>query len=167
MVLPEFRDIKIISGGQTGVDRAALDTAIELGLSHGGWCPAERWAEDGTIPPRYQLEETPSSRPEVRTEWNVRDSDGTLILARGALFGGTAYTVEIARRLGRPCLIVDLRCPPPLAEIRDWICRHRIRRLNVAGPRESNAPGIYQEARDFLHRLLCEGRSESRFLSPR
>lgn len=156
MVLPEFRELKIISGGQTGVDRAALDVAIELGLAHGGWCPAGRWAEDGSIPPQYQLEETPSSRPEVRTEWNVRDSDGTLILARGKLFGGTAFTLEVARRMGRPCLVVDLGQPLPLSEIRQWIGRHGIRRLNIAGPREGNAPGIYAQAREFLRRLFSE-----------
>lgn len=154
MVRPEFRDLVVISGGQTGVDRAALDVAIELGLSHGGWCPAGRWAEDGTIPEHYRLQETPSSRPEVRTEWNVRDSDATLILARGKLFGGTAFTYQVARERGKPYLVVDLSSPPPPAEVRDWLVSHGVRRLNVAGPRESNAPGIYEEARKFLRCLL-------------
>ncbi len=156
MVLREFRDLILISGGQTGVDRAALDLAIELGLPHQGWCPAGRWAEDGTIPQHYRLKETPSLRPEVRTEWNVRDSDGTLILARGEIFGGTAFTKQVAEAQQKPHLLIDLSHPAPVAQVRQWILTHGIRRLNVAGPRESHAPGIYAQAKEFLRRVLCD-----------
>jgi hypothetical protein len=155
VVLPEFRELTIVSGGQTGVDRAALDVAISLGLRHGGWCPAGRWAEDGAIPSIYQLEETPSSNPEVRTERNVIDSDGTLILARGKLTGGTAYTRACAEECSRPFLVVDLANPCSPEEVRRWLLKNKIRRLNVAGPRESVAPGIYEEAKGFLQRVLC------------
>src|SRR5437660_8666127 len=97
---------KLISGGQTGVDRAALDVALELGLPCGGWCPRGRKAEDGVIPDRYPLAETPSPSYRQRTRWNVRDSDGTLILVRGRPTGGTALTLASARRLGKPVLVV-------------------------------------------------------------
>jgi hypothetical protein len=90
------------------VDRASLDAALEFGIPCGGWCPKGRKAEDGPIPPRYPLSETPSADYGQRTEWNVRDSDGTLILNSGELAGGTAQTVEIARRLRKPFLVVDL-----------------------------------------------------------
>src|SRR6266851_4977853 len=96
---------KIISGGQTGVDRAALDVALELGIPCGGWCPKGRRAEDGRIPKRYPLVETPTPAYPVRTEWNVRDSDGTLVLARGQASGGTALTIEFATDYGKPCLV--------------------------------------------------------------
>src|SRR2546426_6950977 len=100
---------KVISGGQTGVDRAALDVALELGVPAGGWCPKGRKAEDGSLAPCYPLTETPSEEYWQRTEWNVRDSDGTLVLTRGAPTEGTAYTIEVAKKLGRPCLVLDLR----------------------------------------------------------
>src|SRR5207302_8438813 len=99
---------RIISGGQTGVDRAALDVALELGLPCGGWCPRGRRAEDGPLDARYPLRETPWSGYPQRTGWNVRDSDGTLILTRGRPDRGTAYTAEVAGRLHKPCLILDL-----------------------------------------------------------
>ncbi|PSQ85488.1 MAG: molybdenum cofactor carrier, partial [Bacteroidetes bacterium QH_2_63_10] len=89
---------KIISGGQTGVDRAALDAALAFNVPVGGWCPKGRRAEDGQIPDRYPLEETPSEAYEQRTAWNVRDSDGTLIITDGSLEGGTALTMTEARR---------------------------------------------------------------------
>jgi Circularly permutated YpsA SLOG family len=103
---------RIVSGGQTGVDRAALDVALELGLECGGWCPRGRRAEDGEIPARYPLRETRSAGYPVRTERNVRDSDATLVLHEGRLGRGTALTAGCARRLGRPLLEVDLRRPP-------------------------------------------------------
>src|SRR5205807_8090891 len=99
---------KIVSVGQTGVDRAALDVAVELGLACGGWCPKGRRAGDGVIPNRYPLAETPREKYPQRTEWNVRDSDGTLILTRGRPKGGTALTKSLARRLRKPCLVLDL-----------------------------------------------------------
>src|SRR5947209_13063019 len=93
---------KIVSGGQTGVDRAALDVALELGLPCGGWCPRGRRAEDGPLPARYPLTETSWEGYPQRTRWNVRDSDGTLILTRGQPDRGTALTIKLAQRLGKP-----------------------------------------------------------------
>jgi predicted Rossmann fold nucleotide-binding protein DprA/Smf involved in DNA uptake len=147
--------MEIVSGGQTGVDRAALDIALELGLRCGGWCPSGRRAEDGAIPARYPLRETPSSAYPERTEWNVRDSDGTLILHRGPLRGGTALTLRRARRLGRPALAVDLSAGPISQSVRDWIARERIATLNVAGPRESEHAGIHDQAAAFLREALA------------
>lgn len=140
----------MISGGQTGVDRAALDAAAAAGLPIGGFCPRGRLAEDGPIPARYPLVETPSAEYPQRTEWNARDSDATLILARGALSGGTAFTLDVARGLGRPTLVLDLAQAPHPDAVHAWCSAHDVRTLNVAGPRESGAPGIYAEARAFL-----------------
>lgn len=148
--LPE----RIVSGGQTGVDRAALDVALELSFSCGGWCPKGRRAEDGTIPDRFPLTETPTDSYEQRTLWNVRDSDGTLVLTEGAPSGGTALTAETARSLGRPLLLVDLNQRPDPDAVRDWLKLAGIRVLNIAGPRESQMPGIYRRAREFLEILL-------------
>ena len=143
--------LRIVSGGQTGVDRAALDAALELGLETGGWCPKGRLAEDGVIPQRYPLRECHSSDYSVRTEWNVRDSDGTLILYDTALEGGTLLTLELAKQLEKSHRVIQLketdRLVSPLIE---WILDNQIRVLNVAGPRESNSPGIYNRAHDFL-----------------
>jgi hypothetical protein len=146
--------VEIVSGGQTGVDRAALDVALALGLPCGGWCPRGRRTEDGPLPARYPLRETPSASYPERTEWNVRDSDGTLVLHRGRLRGGTALTVRLARRQGRPAMTVDLAAAPRAPAVRDWIARERIRRLNVAGPRESEHPGIHAQATQFLRAVL-------------
>ena len=146
--------IEIVSGGQTGVDRAALDTALALGLPCGGWCPRGRRAADGPIPSRYPLRETPSASYPERTEWNVRDSDGTLVLHRGHLRGGTALTVRLARRHGRPALTADLSAAPSARGVREWIARERIRTLNVAGPREREHPGIHAQAMEFLREVL-------------
>src|SRR3954447_14624932 len=95
---------RIVSGGQTGVDRAALDVALALGIPCGGWCPRGRGAEDGLIPERYPLVETPAADASQRTRWNVRDSDGTLILAWGEPTGGTLLTVQACRETGKPHL---------------------------------------------------------------
>ena len=146
---------KIISGGQTGVDRAALDTAIELGLECGGWCPAGRHADDGPIDPRYPLEETNNMDHTVRTGYNVRESDGTLMLHRGGLQGGTAYAVEMARRLGKPVMAIDLDAPPDGRTVVDWIREHAIETLHVGGQREASTPGIYAQAKAYLHEILA------------
>lgn len=144
---------QIVSGGQTGVDRAALDVALELGIACGGWCPKGRLAEDGPIPERYPLRETRSARYARRTAWNVRDSDATLIVARRPLSGGTAYTEQVAVEQERPYLVAA----PDVAEvprIRAWLDANEVAVLNVAGPRESGAPGIHAAASALLLALL-------------
>lgn len=145
---------KIISGGQTGVDRAALDVALELEIACGGWCPKFRRAEDGRIPPEYPLIEASSTNYAERTALNVRDSDGTLILALGELSRGTALTRDMTRRYGRPCLIVDLREEVDLPAVEQWLEENKIRTLNVAGPRESQSPGIHAKAVNALRSLF-------------
>lgn len=148
--------LKIVSGGQTGVDRAALDGALCLGVPCGGWCPRGRLAEDGVIPERYPLVETPSADYAQRTHWNVRDSDGTLLLVGGPFGGGTAYTLEIARQLGKPHLLVDLSPHPLPQAVRIWLDRFRIQTLNIAGPRESQCSGIHTLSARFL-KTVFEG----------
>lgn len=145
---------RLVSGGQTGVDRAALDVALRLGLDHGGWCPRGRLAEDGVIPARYRLGETRSRQYRVRTERNVMDSDGTLILYRGPLKGGTLLTRRLAVQYGKPCLLVDLGRAASVDDVVAWLVERQIRTLNVAGPRESTAPGIAAAAEAFLLELL-------------
>ena len=145
---------KIISGGQTGVDRAALDVALALGIPCGGWCPRGRRAEDGAIDLRYPLTETPREEYPQRTEWNVRDSDGTLILTRGQPGGGTALTMSLARNSAKPYRVADLSADPDAASIRLWAEPQHIKVLNIAGPRESENPGIYAQAVEFLLRVL-------------
>jgi hypothetical protein len=147
----------IVTGGQTGVDRAALDTALSLGLPVRGWCPKGRLAEDGTIPPIYPLQETPSTEYAVRTEWNVRDSDATLILSYGTLEGGTKLTAELARKYNRPVLILNALTftNSDIARFYKWIEKNHIRILNIAGPRESAQPGIiYTRASSVLKQIL-------------
>lgn len=145
---------KIVSGGQTGVDRAALDTAMAHSLEVGGWCPNGRRAEDGAIPERYPLDETPDAAYEQRTAWNVRDSDGTLIITDGTLEGGTALTVDEAKRQGRAVLHVRVDDPVPVEMIQAWGEEHDVRVLNVAGPRESEVEGIYDQACTILNAFL-------------
>ena len=146
--------LKVVSGGQTGVDRAALDAARATGLPCGGWCPRGRLAEDGAIDPAYPLVETPSADYAQRTEWNVRDSDGTLVVARGRPRGGTALTMTLARRHGKPLLVVDLSRNPSPEEVARWIEAHAMGTLNVAGPRESQRRGIGPEARSLLESVF-------------
>lgn len=145
---------KVVSGGQTGVDRAALDAAIGLGIPHGGWIPKGRITEQGPLPDTYKLREMPTDSYKARTEQNVIDSDGTLIISRGAPTGGTDYTRIMALKHGKQLLHIDLTV---LANINDaaslissWLKMHRIEILNVAGPRASKDPAIYQEALTIL-----------------
>lgn len=145
---------KIVSGGQTGVDRAALDVALDWGVAVGGWCPRGRRAEDGTIPEQYPLQETESSQYDVRTRRNVRDSDGTLVLNCGEPVGGTALTIAVADQMRKPIYIADLNLHPAPQPVIDWLGLHNIATLNIAGPRESTIPGIGQRAAEFLTSLL-------------
>ena len=145
---------RILSGGQTGVDRAALDVALVLGIPCGGWCPRGRVAEDGPIDSRYPLSETGGSDPEERTRLNVADADATLILAPQPLTGGSALTLVCAEKLGKNLLVIE----PSMAvaarvAVAGWLAEHAPKILNVAGPRESEAPGIYRESRAFLTKL--------------
>ncbi len=138
------------------MDRAALDSAIALGIPHGGWCPAGRKAEDGRLDDRYHLDELVSARYDDRTRKNVEDSDGTLILNREALEGGTELTLACARNYGKPVMTVDLDNPPQQQEIRNWFSANKIGRCNVAGPRESKRLGIYRQAYAYLYSLLTD-----------
>jgi len=148
--------IKIISGGQTGVDRAALDAALDCGLSIGGWCPKNRKALDGAIPDKYPLKETKSSDYRVRTEWNIRDSDGTLILNNGKLTGGTKLTHKLAIENSKPVFIVQLDEPYEIEDTLGWLKVHEIAILNIAGPREHNKFSIYELAQDYLTAILIK-----------
>lgn len=146
---------KIVSGGQTGADRGGLNAAIKLGIPHGGWCPKGRKAEDGTIPPRYQLQETGSTNYQSRTRRNVLDSDGTVIFTRGKLEGGSLLTARIAREAGKPNLHLDLRDigsrrVQSALDLRTWIGENKIRTLNVAGARESKVHGVQHAVARFL-----------------
>ncbi|MFP6612720.1 MAG: putative molybdenum carrier protein [Pirellulales bacterium] len=152
---------KLISGGQTGVDRGALDVAIQLNIPHGGWCPRDRRAEDGQIPRQYQLTETELADYKERTERNVIDSDATLILVRGPLSGGTFMTHAFATDHGKPLHVVDLYAltsgqsrSASLQQARQWIQQTDVDVLNVAGPRESQNEGIAAEAAAYLVSLL-------------
>jgi hypothetical protein len=145
---------KIISGGQTGVDRGALNAAIALGIEHGGWCPRGRLAEDGRIPDFYQLEETETPDYPTRTQRNVLQSDATLILYRRQLSGGTLLTYRFADQHQRPCMTVDLDSPIKASEIKKWLRENHVEVLNVAGPRESQSESIEKSARDYLIKTL-------------
>jgi hypothetical protein len=139
------RRLKIISGGQTGADRAALDSAIARGFDHGGWCPRGRRAEDGPIPPEYQLLETPQSEYAVRTRCNIVDSDATVIFSISpTIRGGTALTARLARDHAKPLLHLHSELPllEAAAQLREFLDDHDVRVLNVAGPRESQEPDI-------------------------
>ena len=148
--------LRELSGGQTGVDRAALDWSIDSGLEHTGWCPSGRRAEDGVLPARYCLQETTSRRYDERTRANVVISDATLILNVGALGGGTKLTTDMCQRQGKPHLLIQLGARTVDDDVRlarNWLTANGVRALNVAGPRESKRPGIYRQAQAFLAAL--------------
>ncbi len=160
--------MKLISGGQSGVDRAALDVAIERGLAYGGWCPRGGWAEDFAQPPglraRYpRLSETPLADPGQRTAWNVRDAQACMILVDAGglpVSRGTGLACDLAARHGRPLVVLDLRAPGALPDAASWLSRQLAAfgpdlSLAIGGPRESEAPGIYQRAAAFLRGLLA------------
>lgn len=149
---------RVISGGQTGADRAALDVAIELGIDHGGWCPKGRRAEDGPIDARYNLRETDSEDYRVRTEKNVVASDLTVLITEGKPTGGSALTAELARQHGKPLLHIDLShttVSDGAEQLRSAIAGGGIEVLNVAGPRESTARGISELVKRLLRSALA------------
>lgn len=151
------RVARLVSGGQTGADRAALDVAIGRGLPYGGWCPAGGWAEDlttapGLLPAYPALEEAPSADPDVRTHWNVRDSDATLVVRNPEVPSpGTDLTIATAVAMGRPHLVTA----GDATEVVDWLRGlGDLLTLHVAGPRESEQPGVYALTRSLLGEVL-------------
>jgi hypothetical protein len=147
---------RIVAGGQSGVDRAALDWAIDHRIEHGGWCPRGRRAEDGPIAPRYALTETESAGYAERTRRNVRETDATLVLNVGALEGGTLLTQRIANGAGKPCLVAHLDAPDRAHELRhvlEWLGSDAMLTLNVAGPRARMRPRVYTMAYTMLQQL--------------
>jgi Circularly permutated YpsA SLOG family len=159
--------MKIISGGQSGVDRAALDAALACGINYGGWCPKGGWAEDFPTPPgvlaKYpELKETPRAEPEQRTEWNVRDADACLILIDAAgldASAGTTRANERAHHYRKPVLIVNLGDSKTSEQAKLWLRVQQAKhgdglKLAIGGPRESEAPGIYPAALAFIETLL-------------
>ena len=151
---------KIISGGQTGVDQAALDVAINLGIDCGGWCPPGRLCENGCIPSAYSLQETPSEKSDaapgvnrsLRTEWNVRDADAVLVLLPNNLKTdkGSEWTIQCAGNYGKPILIIDPFAAKASTEIKLWLESISTRVLNIAGPSEGSCPGISEQTKNLL-----------------
>jgi hypothetical protein len=155
----DLRRLTIISGGQSGADRAALDFAMEHGMPHGGWCPRGRRAEDGAIASQYDLRETPSRSYSQRTEWNVRDSDATVAFTIALqLSGGTALAIQCAKRLGKPSLHLSRDAlaaranaeAEAAAKVRLFLNERQVRTLNIAGPRASQEPEVV----DFVRQAL-------------
>ena len=147
------RAIKIISGGQTGADRAALDFAIKHNIPYGGWVPKGRKTEDGRLPDHYQLQEMPSGDYSKRTKQNILDSDGTLIVSHGFLTGGSALTEFLAEEHNKPCLHIDLNLLSMQEAawiIHKWIQSHKLKVLNVAGPRAGKDSKIYEATMNLL-----------------
>lgn len=164
MLLPK----KIVSGGQTGADRGALDAAIKLGLDHGGWCPPGRKAEDGRIPEKYHVEEVPArlfdqhgydygsggDHYRVRTHLNILDSTATIVFTKNRthLTPGTRLTVKLARQIGRPCIVLNIDDEDAPWRVRMWVKDQEVEVLNVAGSRESRVEGI----QDKTYRILVD-----------
>jgi Circularly permutated YpsA SLOG family len=148
---------KIISGGQTGADQAALDVAIKLGIPHGGWIPKGRKTETGTLDAKYKLTEMETADYNKRTEQNVIDSDGTLIISHGRLTGGSDYTREMTLLHDRPWLHIDLNKTNAFQaaeRIKSWLAENEIEVLNVAGSRASKDPAIYQATVDIIETVF-------------
>jgi hypothetical protein len=139
----ELDQFTIVSGGQTGADRAALDWALAHGVNCGGWCPKGRLAEDGPIDLKYPLKETPSESYSERTEWNVRDSDATVVFSiTPELSGGSKETLELARKHDKPCLHLHSGLPDASERLRAFLEKNKVKVLNVAGPRSSHESTI-------------------------
>jgi hypothetical protein len=163
---------KVISGGQTGVDQAALRAARDCGLEIGGWCPPGRVCDDGVIPAEFPLKETPNDRspeaPDVprsqRTEWNVRDSDGALVIVAGDVSHsetatedpGTEWAIQCAARFEKPMLVCDVDDPDAANRIQQWIAASRIETLSVGGPSETTVPGIGKKAYALLRAIFLK-----------
>jgi hypothetical protein len=174
--LEQARRLTIVSGGQTGVDRAALDWALANGVGCGGWCPQGGWAEDfpdppGLLGPYPILKQTPSREPDQRTEWNVRDSAVTVLVASlspGVSSTGTELTKAAAERLRKPVVAIDVDDPQESRRLADWLASlHADSSVNVAGPRESESPGIYRKTLVLLNSLplhLFAARTSKRYL---
>ncbi len=146
-----------MTGGQTGADRAALDAAMDAGVPCGGWCPAGRKAEDGAIPGRYPVTELPGAGYAERTRQNVIDSDGTLVVSFGPPHGGTALTVRCCKAAGKPLLVIDAGATDPSSAakaVKHFIADHGVQTLNVAGPRGSEQPAIYDYVRQLMAAAL-------------
>jgi hypothetical protein len=161
---------KIVSGGQTGADRAALDFAIKMDLPHGGWVPKGRLAEDGPLPAKYRVEEMPTDSYPERTEQNVIDSDGTLIVSHGKLTGGSKLTDDLAYKHKKPCLNIDLdetSVMEAASQVFDWVLGNRIKVLNVAGPKESKDPTIYRAVIGLLKTIYFVAISEENIVAMR
>jgi len=149
--------MKIISGGQTGADRAALDYAIEFNIPYGGWVPKGRKTEDGTLPDKYKLQEMPTSDYSTRTEKNILAADGTLIVSHGRLTGGSALTQFLSEKQNKPFMHVDfnrMSIDEASEAVRIWLEKNQIETLNVAGPRASKDPEIYEATRRLLEVVL-------------
>ncbi|MEA3415952.1 MAG: putative molybdenum carrier protein [Thermodesulfobacteriota bacterium] len=148
---------KIISGGQTGADQAALDAAIKYNFPYGGWIPKGRKTEDGILPDKYKLKEMPADSYEKRTEQNVIDSDGTVIISHGKLTGGSKLTQELAEKYDRACFHADMNETSAfiaVSKINSWIIENEIEVLNIAGPRASNDPEIYEDTRRIIEGVI-------------
>ena len=156
--------LTIVSGGQTGVDRAALDVAIELSIPYRGWCPKGGWAEDMPSPPGVLalyagLRETPDADPRQRTEWNVRDCDRLMVLVDRAglsVSKGTAFALACAKALAKPHIVIDIDAGDAKDPAAGFLSqRQGPLALCIAGPRESEVPGIYAMAKSFLTHLMA------------
>ncbi len=148
-------ELYIISGGQTGVDRAALDFALNYGIPCGGWCPKGRIAEDGIIPEKYPLKETETKDYAQRTYRNVKNADGIIVLIRNNIDRGTGTTIDFAEQLDKPLYLVHLtmNIQDQQLGVFNWFIDNKIKKLNIAGPKESHSPGIYKLTYEFLESL--------------
>lgn len=164
---------EVVSGGQTGVDRAALDIAIKYKIKHGGWCPSGRKAEDGIIPSQYQLQEAPAPSAEqslnqeaiynIRTELNARDSDGTLIILKTEPIGGTLYTLEMLKKYQKPYFLYNITTHSNMDTLVTWLSENKIQKLNIAGPRASQTLGIYESTYQVLQQMLNQPLPKQQF----